>query len=67
MGFVIVIDLVDRMIRDNIFLAGQKGTKIGGECLTVATHFGIGSISRNVVHKILSNVRAGSKGEASRV
>lgn len=67
MGFVVVFNPVDGMIRDNAFLAGQKGAEVGSECLAVAGHFRIAAIAADVIDEILCYIRTGSVCETGRI
>lgn len=67
MGFVVVFNPVDGMIRDNAFLAGQKGAKVGSECLAIAGHFRVAAIAADVIDEVLCNVRTGSVRETGRI
>ena len=52
---------------NNALLARQKAAQISAERLAISCQFGIRSVAANVVDKILSNLRLGSKSQTSRM
>lgn len=64
MGSVVVLNPVDRMVRDNVFLAGQKRTQIGGHGLAVVGYFRVIAIAAYVIHQIVSYIGTASVREA---